>query len=130
MSGLNALDARRNWVRHWRGCLMSHRRFWGDECCGQVDGAGACCAPACIRGAALKLIENNRQAYELEHQEGDNRVSVISLAYLKERLKIARMRAAAEWLLANPDKGAALIRAHAAGVDLFAAQGKGKTHGE
>ena len=27
----------------------------GDECCGQVDRAGVCAAPACIRGTALKL---------------------------------------------------------------------------
>lgn len=39
----------------------------GDECCGQKDSAGVCCAPACIRGDALKLIDNIRRAYFLEH---------------------------------------------------------------
>ncbi len=39
----------------------------GDDCCGQVDSAGTCCAPACIRGTALKLIDCIRLAYALEH---------------------------------------------------------------
>lgn len=41
----------------------------GDECCGQVDSAGICCAPACIRGQALKLVDTIRLAYHLEHDE-------------------------------------------------------------
>ena len=42
--------------------------FLGDQCCGQVDSAGTCCAPACIRGEALKLIDRIRLAYALEHE--------------------------------------------------------------
>ncbi len=47
--------------------LAAADQILGDECCGQVDGAGVCCAPACIRGTALRLIDTIRKAYFLEH---------------------------------------------------------------
>lgn len=49
------------------GMLMLPECVLGDECCGQVDGDGVCCAPACIRGTVLKLIDTIRLAYWLEH---------------------------------------------------------------
>lgn len=49
------------------GLLALPEAVLGDECCGQVDSAGVCCAPACIRGSALKLIDTIRLAYHLEH---------------------------------------------------------------
>ena len=49
--------------------LAAADQILGDECCGQVDSAGVCCAPACIRGDALKLIDSIRLAYWLEHGE-------------------------------------------------------------
>ena len=49
--------------------LAAAEMVLGDECCGQVDNAGVCCAPACIRGTALKLIDSIRHAYFLEHAE-------------------------------------------------------------
>ena len=50
--------------------LEAADQFLGDtECCGQVDSEGVCCAPACLRGTALKLIETIRLAYLLEHGE-------------------------------------------------------------
>lgn len=48
--------------------LAAADQILGDECCGQVDSAGVCCAPACIRGEALKLIDTIRLAYFLEHK--------------------------------------------------------------
>ncbi|WWT39925.1 hypothetical protein [Microcystis phage Mwe-JY08] len=51
--------------------VTSADEILGDECCGQVDSAGTCCAPACIRGTALNLIDSIRLAYFLEH--GDTR---------------------------------------------------------
>jgi hypothetical protein len=47
--------------------LAASEQILGDECCGQVDNSGTCCAPACIRGDALKLIDSIRMAYFLEH---------------------------------------------------------------
>lgn len=47
--------------------LAAAEMVLGDECCGQVDSVGVCCAPACIRGTALKLIDSIRHAYFLEH---------------------------------------------------------------
>lgn len=51
--------------------LAAADQILGDECCGQVDGAGVCCAPACIRGTALRLIDTIRKAYFLEHGGND-----------------------------------------------------------
>lgn len=37
--------------------LKSARDWLGDgKCCGQIDSAGVCCAPACIFGEALKWM--------------------------------------------------------------------------
>jgi hypothetical protein len=47
--------------------LVAADMVLGDECCGQVDSAGVCCAPTCIRGTVLKLIDSIRVAYFLEH---------------------------------------------------------------
>lgn len=49
--------------------LAAADQILGDECCGQVDSNGTCCAPACIRGDAMKLIDAIRLAYFLEHGE-------------------------------------------------------------
>ena len=49
------------------GFLMLPEFVIGDDCCGQTDNVGTCCAPACIRGTALKLIDTIRLAYNLEH---------------------------------------------------------------
>ena len=49
--------------------LAAADQLLGDDCCGQVDSDGVCCAPACIRGDALKLIDCIRLAYFLEHPQ-------------------------------------------------------------
>lgn len=41
----------------------------GHQCCGQRDSEGICCAPACDRGTALRLIDAIGKAYNLEHDE-------------------------------------------------------------
>jgi hypothetical protein len=47
--------------------LSQPEQFLGEYCCGQVDSDGVCCAPACIRGTALRLIRAIRTAYGQEH---------------------------------------------------------------
>lgn len=47
--------------------LATPEALLGDECCGQVDSAGTCCTPACIRGTALRAIAAIKIAYQMEH---------------------------------------------------------------
>ena len=49
------------------GLLHLPETVLGDDCCGELDHQGVCCAPACTRGTALKLIDTIRLVYLLEH---------------------------------------------------------------
>lgn len=39
----------------WSNVRNAFKVVLGEECCGQVDSDGVCCAPACTYGSALKL---------------------------------------------------------------------------
>lgn len=42
------------------------KSYIGDDCCGDVDDDGICCAPACRRGETLKVVGRALRLAELE----------------------------------------------------------------